>query len=91
MTKPAQSVEFREPEWLAGMETLLEVLNEGVVIADDQNGQALQHFFDDILRAINKVFHPSLFLDEEQGACLVPSILYARNAREADAFTRVTI
>ena len=36
MTKPAQSVEFREPEWLARMETVLEVLNEGVVIADDR-------------------------------------------------------
>jgi PAS domain-containing protein len=36
MTKPAQSVEFREPEWLARMETALEVLNDEVVIADDR-------------------------------------------------------
>ncbi len=36
MTKPSQSVEFREPEWIARMETVLEVLNEGVVIADDR-------------------------------------------------------
>jgi PAS domain S-box-containing protein len=36
MRKPAQSVEFREPEWLARMETVPEVVNEGVVIADDR-------------------------------------------------------
>ena len=36
MTKPAQLVESREPEWLARMGAVLEVLNEGVVIADDR-------------------------------------------------------
>ena len=36
MTKPAQSVEIQEPEWLARMGAVLEVLNEGVVIADDR-------------------------------------------------------
>ena len=35
-TTPAQSVEFREPEWIACMDTVLEVLNEGIVIADDR-------------------------------------------------------
>ena len=29
-------LKFREPEWFAHMETVLEMLNEGVVIADDR-------------------------------------------------------
>jgi hypothetical protein len=29
------SIEMEKPEWLIQMETVLEMLNEGVVIADD--------------------------------------------------------
>lgn len=36
MTEPAQSVEIQKPEWLTRMASVLEVLNEGVVIADEQ-------------------------------------------------------
>jgi len=36
MRKLAQSVEIQEPEWLARMGAVLEVLNEGVVIADER-------------------------------------------------------
>ena len=31
------SIETQKPEWLTQMETVLEVLNEGVVIADDSH------------------------------------------------------
>jgi phosphoserine phosphatase RsbU/P len=33
----AQSVELHKPEWLTQMATVLEVLNEGVVVADDRS------------------------------------------------------
>lgn len=36
MTEPAQSVEIQEPEWLTPMASVLEVLNEGVVIVDER-------------------------------------------------------
>ena len=36
MTEPAQSVEIQKPEWLTRMASVLEVLNEGVVIADER-------------------------------------------------------
>jgi PAS domain S-box-containing protein len=35
------SIEMEKPEWLTQMETVLEVLNEGVVIADDSNRRIL--------------------------------------------------
>ena len=36
MTEPTQSVEIQEPEWLGRMTAVLELLNEGVVIADER-------------------------------------------------------
>jgi len=37
MTVPLLSPAMDKPEWLMQMETVLEVLNEGVVIADDSH------------------------------------------------------
>src|SRR6266850_2051385 len=34
---PSDSIEMEKPEWLTHMETALEVLNEGVIIADDRH------------------------------------------------------
>jgi PAS domain S-box-containing protein len=34
---PSDSMEMEKPEWLTHMETVLEVLNEGVIIADDRH------------------------------------------------------
>src|SRR6266850_2598350 len=56
-----------------------------------QDGQSLQHFFNDILRMINKLFHRLVLLDKEREASVVPSILNARNAGQSDASTRIRI
>ena len=37
MTDPTLFLDIQKPNWLAQMETVLEVLNEGVVIADDRH------------------------------------------------------
>jgi len=34
---PSDSIEMEKPEWLTQMETVLEVLNEGVILADDHH------------------------------------------------------
>jgi hypothetical protein len=54
-------------------------------------GIHLQHFFNAILRMINKCFYRLILLDDELEARVVPSIVKASDADEADASTRIRI